>query len=166
MPDTQTKAGMLQAIRNEAARWDALLAEIGEERMTQPGAMGDWTFKDVVAHMTSWRTGETLKYLDAARRGDKPAAPPWPENLTTDEANQWIYERNRDRPLQDVLQESRQSYRQLEAALAAVPEQDLIDPKRFEWMEGEAVGALVTAFRHWREEHEPGIREWMRKIEA
>ena len=166
MPNTQSKAEMLQAIRDEAARWDALLAEIGEERMTQPGAMGDWTFKDVVAHMTGWRTGETLHYLDAARRGDKPAAPPWQEDFTTDEANQWIYERNHDRPLRDVLQESRQSYRQIEEALAAVPEQDLIDPNRFEWMEGEALGPLVVAFRHWREEHEPGIREWMRKIEA
>ena len=27
-----------------------------EDRMLQPGAMGDWTFKDVVAHLSGWRT--------------------------------------------------------------------------------------------------------------
>jgi hypothetical protein len=171
MQGTPSKAELLQAIRDEAARWDALLAEIGEERMTQPGVTGDWTFKDVVAHLTGWRTGETLHYLEAARSGAKPAPPPWPENFTTDEANQWIYERNRDRPLHDVLREYRQSFRQLEEALAAVPEEHLIDPHRFEWpeghgTEGHALGPAIVEFGHWREEHEPDVRAWMRKLEA
>ena len=41
--------------------------------LEQPGAMGDWTFKDVAAHLTAWRR-RTVVRLEAAARGE--AEPP------------------------------------------------------------------------------------------
>lgn len=49
-----SKQQLIEQIRQERAGWEALLAEIGEAQMTQPNTMGDWSFKDVLVHLTAW----------------------------------------------------------------------------------------------------------------
>jgi len=93
---TPSKAALLELIDHERVAWEQFVAEVGEDRMLQPGAMGDWTFKDVVAHLSGWRT-KTLSQLDAAQSGQSPAPPPWPAELDedtdsgVDQMNDWIY---------------------------------------------------------------------------
>jgi hypothetical protein len=45
-----TKAELLATMRRERAAWEALLAEVGESRLDEPGATGHWSVKDVIAH--------------------------------------------------------------------------------------------------------------------
>lgn len=154
----KTKDELLAQVRVEHAGWRALLGEIGEERMEQPGPMGEWTFKDLVAHLTGWRE-RTIRRLEAGPGREPPT--PWPGDLTDDDAiNAWIYERNRDRPLREVLAEADASFDRLAAALAALPDEDVTTPGRFAWLEGQP---LVTGdfFGHLHEEHEPSIRAWL-----
>ena len=66
-----TKTELLERIDAERAGWETLLSEVGEARMEQPGAAGDWTFKDVVAHLNGWRK-RTVDRLQAASRGEAP----------------------------------------------------------------------------------------------
>lgn len=158
MSDKTVKDALLAQIRMEHAGWRALLAEIGEERMEQPGPMGDWTFKDLVAHLGGWREW-TFRKLEAGP-GGKPA-PFWPSTLTDDdEINNWFYEQNRDRPLRDVLADYDASFGRLAVAIAALPDEDIATPGRFDWMEGRAL-ADAQFFEHLHEEHEPSIRAWL-----
>jgi hypothetical protein len=46
------KAAFLATLRAKHAEWEALLAEVGEARMVQPGVAGEWSVKDIVAHVT------------------------------------------------------------------------------------------------------------------
>lgn len=172
--DATSKDDLLAAIERERAGWEALLAEVGEDRMEQPGAAGDWTFKDVVAHLSGWRE-RTLARFAAARPGEEPAPPPWPAEFDeeTDEGleriNGWMYERNKDRSLADVLAESRQQFRQMGEVVAALPEPDLMEPGRFPWMwtEDRPLGPanLSSSFGHLHEEHEPAIRAWLASLD-
>ena len=73
MTELTSKAALLELIERERGLWDDLVAEIGEDRMLQPGATGEWNFKDVVAHLNGWRIGR-LARLDAARDHSDPAA--------------------------------------------------------------------------------------------
>jgi hypothetical protein len=163
---TPSKGQVLAAIDRERDAWETLLAEVGEARMFEPGAMGDWTFKDLVAHITGWRS-RALQRLEAAARGQPEPAPPWPGNLATDDViNDWIYERNRDRFLGEVVDESRESYARLAEIIQMLPDEALTDSNRFPWMEGEALGPAIASgsfFSHLHEEHEPEIREWLRR---
>ena len=163
------KAELLAQIDEEAGVWERLLAEVGEERMLQPGATGDWTFKDVVSHLIGWRR-RTIARLEAAQRGDDPPTPPWPaaleagedEDAVTDAINAWLYEQSRDRPLADVLAEAREQFPRMRAAVAALPEDALMQPNRYAWMDGWPLGAvLVSSFNHLHEEHEPTLRAWL-----
>jgi hypothetical protein len=51
---------------------------------------------------------------------------------------------NRDRPLAEVLADSRQVCQQLVDFVEALPEADLMEPGRFEWMEGHALGPAAA----------------------
>jgi hypothetical protein len=165
--ELNTKSEMLDSIRAHRVRWEALLAEVGEERMLEPGVMGSWTFKDVAAHMTAWRERVTVDRLEAAVRGEPVRPPPWPLELDeVDDAdvqviNQWIYLHNRDRSLSEVLADARESWRRMEAAVEGLSEQALTDPNRFSWMNGEPIGAVVPGSSGHFEEHEEMIRAWL-----
>jgi hypothetical protein len=133
--------------------------------MERPGATDNWSFKDVVAHLSGWRA-RTINRLEAELGGEKPAQQLWPSDWDeeSDEGlekiNNWIYERNRDRSLQEVLAESRQQYRRIRELVAAFAEAELLDPHRFHWMNGTPL-AEIAGFGHFHEEHEPTLRAWL-----
>jgi hypothetical protein len=163
MDSGTSKAQLLEDLRNEQARWETLLEEIGEEHMSQPGVAADWSIKDIVAHLTGWRR-RTVERFRAALRHEPAPLPLWPPHLQTDdEINAWIYAANRDRPLADVLRESRDTFQQLVETLDAFPEADLRDSTRFPWLEGETFSG-ASFFGHFHEEHEPDMRAWLEKI--
>jgi hypothetical protein len=153
-----TKAKLLQQIETERAYWNDLVGEVGEDRMEQPGPMGAWTFKDLTAHITGWRN-RTIDRIEAGPGSDP--APAWPNQLTEDdEINDWIYVRNRNRPLQRVLADADLSFKRLAAAVRALPEEDLTTPGRFSWLDGAAL-VHTDFFGHLHAEHEPSIRAWL-----
>lgn len=160
-----TKGQILAAIEREREAWENLLAEVGEARMIEPGAMGDWAFKDLVAHLTGWRA-RSLGRLEAAANGQPEPQPPWPARLLTDdEINNWIHEVNEDRLLGEVIGESRESYARLAEIVQMLPDDALSDPDYFPWMEGDALGQAIidgSFFSHFHQEHESDIRRWMR----
>ena len=165
--ELKTKSEMLNSIRAYRARWEALLAEVGEERMLEPGVMGSWTFKDVAAHMTGWRDRATIARLEAGLRDEPLAPPPWPSELDEDDdadvqvINQWIYQHNRDRSLSEVLDDARESWRRMEVAVEGLSEEALLDPNRFSWMNGYALGEVVPGSPGHFAEHEEMIRAWL-----
>ena len=165
MIKTPNKSALLEQIEREQAFWEQLLAEIGEERMLEPGATDDWTFKDVVAHLNGWRR-ITLARLDAAQHDHAPAAPPWPADLDEEddlhEINEWIYQSNREHSLQAVLDEYSNSFQHMRAAVTALSDQALTERDRYPWLKGYALGDVITStFGHLHEEHEPMLRAWL-----
>lgn len=168
--DGPTKAAVLDRIEEERRFWDALLAEVGEGRMEQPGVNGIWTFKDMMAHLIGWRRW-TMDRLRAAVHDTSLPPPPWPPGLREendvelDQINAYFYETNKDRPLADVLAESRDQFQQMRAAVEAIPEPVLLDAGRFPWMGGEPIAAVLDySYAHLHEEHEPDIRSWLARI--
>ncbi|HEX6777778.1 MAG TPA: ClbS/DfsB family four-helix bundle protein [Ktedonobacterales bacterium] len=165
MGTTISKAQFLNEMKDEQAYFEALLDEIGEAHMTQPDVAGGWSIKDIVAHLTGWRH-RTVARFQAALRHESSFSPPWPAHLETDdEINAWIYAANKDRPLSDVLEESRVVFAQLVETLSAFPETALLDPTRFGWMEGEPLSGAAF-FGHFHDEHESDMRAWLSKISA
>lgn len=167
------RTDVLAEIDRQRAWWEGLLAEVGEERMEQPGATGNWTFKDVVAHLSGWQR-RTLDRLQAVRHGQPTPPLPWQAALgpigdedgddQVQRINDWLYERNRNRPLTDVLAESRRQWDELREGIAAFPEAVLNDPARFPWLGGESLAQSVLSgslFEHFHVEHEPPIRAWL-----
>jgi len=159
------KQELLENVEREAELWEMFLGEVGEERMGMPGAAGEWTFKDVVAHLSTWRSN-TLARLRAARQDQTPSTQFWPagwdeeNDEDLEQINEWIYKENCDRSLRDVLNESRQQFRYLRELVRTLSDEALFDPDRFAWMEGKPLASLVS-FEHFHKEHEPALRQWV-----
>jgi hypothetical protein len=157
-----TKQRLLDQIQQEREQWESLLNEIGLERMEIPGVTGDWTMKDTIAHLiTWWRRAVSL--LAAAQRDEHP--PDHPPQSQVPIINEWIHRTNRDRPLAHVLRDSQDIWQQFGEKIQQIPEETLLDPQRFEWMQGKALGpGILESFAgHFHEEHEPLIIAWLRK---
>jgi hypothetical protein len=162
MTTQMTLAAFLDSLRSGRAEWEALLAQIGADRMTQPGVEGDWSIKDIVAHVT-WHEREMLGVLRARALVGSDL---W--NLSTDERNAAIFEQNKDRALDDVLEESRQIFPQLLELAAGLSAEELNDPRGFsempeEWSPWELVAS--NSYTHYPD-HIASIRAWLDRTET
>jgi len=130
--------------------------------MHEPGPMGEWTFKDLTAHLAAWRN-HRIPMIEAAGRGGAMPNSPWPSALADDDydaINAWFQERDVARPLDDVLDDYDSSFERLAAAVEALPESVAHDPHGLPWMGG--VAAIDADFtEHLHEEHVPAIRAWL-----
>jgi hypothetical protein len=163
MTGTLTRNEAIAAFDEARREHQQFLASIPRERMTEPGATGHWSVKDVIAHVTAWR-GRTLARLEAAAAGRPEPPPPWPPELQEDDPiNAWFYEQHRDDPLDSVLGGWDASFDRLRTVFVALPDEALYDPAYFPWLEGAALIEVVPGgfLGHFRDEHEPVLRTWL-----
>jgi DinB superfamily len=122
------KAQLLSMIQSARTDWELLLAGIPEAWMSEPGVVGEWSVKDVVAHI-AWGEQESLGVAEAhAVVGSEL----W--QLSQDERNAAVFEQNRRRELQEVLADAQQIFHRYFEAVAALSDEDLNDPSRFAGM--------------------------------
>ena len=161
------KSELLNWLQAEYQQWEAFLDQIGPARMDQPGVAGHWSIKDIIAHLTDWQPW-LMARLQAAQRGEPEPPPPWPAQLQTDdEINAWIYEANRGRSAREVLDESRQVFRQLFATMEALPPDVHIEQVaqngnvyHVVWLQDKRFPA-GEFFYHFHDDHEPDVRAWL-----
>ncbi len=151
------KSMLLDTLRAGRAQWEALLAQVGEMRMLQPGVAGEWSVKDIIAHVT-WGERELVGVLQARALVGSDL---W--NLPQDDRNAVVFEENRDRPLHEVLAGAQQVHAQLLEALEALSDEDLNDPRRFRDMPAGWIPWQIIAgntYKHYQQ-HIPSIRAWL-----
>ena len=158
------KSELLNWLQEEYRQWEAFLDQIGEARMDQGGVNGDWSMKDIVAHLTGCQP-RLITRLQAAQRGEPDPPPPWPAHLQTDdEINAWIYEANRGRSVREVLDETQHVHQQLLAAVEALPDDvriEVVEPAfHLVWID-EQHFLVGEFFDHFRDDHEPDVRAWL-----
>jgi hypothetical protein len=159
------KAELITQLESENQDWEALLANIGEDRMEEPGVGGTWSIKDIVAHLTAWRR-RTVARLEAVAKGQPEPAPEWPADLhDDDEINAWFHARDRGKSVREVLSEARGVFQQLVSAIQKLPEESLGDPARFPWMQGTPITG-ATLFGHFHDEHEADMRAYLSRQPA
>jgi hypothetical protein len=152
-------AQFLEKLRAARAEWDALLNGISSTRMVEPGAYGDWSVKDVVAHVT-WYEREMV---DLLRERSLDGSDLW--LLPHSERNEAIYRENRGRSLGEVLGEAKKVYEQLVAQVQKLSDEDLRDPTRFanmpeDWVPGDVFAS--NSYEHYPD-HITELREWLEK---
>ncbi len=168
-----------QAIRKrldeERSHWESIVAEVDPAWASEPNAIGDWSFKDVVAHLSAWRQ-RFVDELVAAAQGTPVSDLGWPhsaESIAEDEpgaedrlqaVNDWMYEQSRNRTYDQVLAQASLQWTTMRAAIDLMPDDLLGRRDAIAMLNGESIAASLlnpALFGHLREEHEPGIREWI-----
>ena len=133
MAEPLTKAEILARTRQSRAAWEERFAAIPGDRLLTPGAAGYWSAKDLQAHLTTnhrWIVGQ----LRALVRGELPTAaecyghnqtpPPGTDLADQDQRNAWWHSIDKERSLNEVLSMIPEHADALEAAIAAVPDDE------------------------------------------
>jgi hypothetical protein len=159
------KSELLDWLRHEYQQWQALLNQVGETRMEQAGVNGQWSFKDLVGHLSGWQP-RLISRIQAAQRNESEPLPPWPAQLQSDdEINAWIYESNRGRSAREVLDQSDRIFQQLLAVIAGLPDDVRIDEQRHLVWLGDQRFPAGEFFDHFHDDHEPDVRAWLARQE-
>lgn len=161
-----------QQILNELAetfnRWQELLASLSEEQIAEPLQPSHWTVKDVIAHLWFWQQASIAR-MEAALHDKEPEFPEWweifgpdPEE-DVDRTNAWNYERNRNKPWQQVYTDWKAQFQHYLELARQVPEKDLLKPGRYEWMGDYALSASSLGALEHHQEHYESLRLWLRE---
>jgi hypothetical protein len=159
------KTELIAWLRGEQQQWLDLLNQFDDAELEMPGVNGDWSLKDLVAHLTTWHRDHIL-CLDAAVMNTPIADPPWPLEISnTDDINAWIFSQSSRRKLKDVLDENEQVFEALIEIVENFSEDiqvEIIKDHRVVRF-GEQQFSVGYFFDHFHEDHEAQIREWLKK---
>ena len=163
MEQQTNKTDLLHKIREARAPLDALLAQLSEEQMLQPGVEGKSSVKDLLAHITAWEQ-HLVRRLEAARHNGEAETylvePGEPDDI--DAVNELLFTRNRHLPTRQVLSDFYGSLQQVLQAVDALSERDLFDPQGLAQVFGTPVERIIGSdtFYHYPE-HIASIRAWL-----
>jgi hypothetical protein len=154
------RADLLERLRFGRREWDELIAAVPRERMLEPVWQGGWTIKDLVAHVDfyEWWVAEFI------RTRDWPVVDPSLQIAELEPRNLAIYELNKDRDLDEVLNASAGIHQGMVDAITGLTDDEYIDknllgnPPDDDWSVAKMVEG--NTFDHYPQ-HIPQIREWL-----
>ena len=124
-----SKEELMADIRREWKRLMDVVAKLDEQKMTTPDE-GGWSPKDNLAHLSEWMNSMMGYHIDK-----RPAHEVM--RLTEEQTRDWdmevinpvLFERNKDRSIEDVMDELKQTYEKVLAKLDAMSYEDLMKPR-------------------------------------
>ena len=119
------KGDLIRRIETARRDWDELIGRVDDDLVLMPGAEGELSVKDLVAHVT-WYEREVVRML-STRTMDVSGL--WA--LGPDERNAAIFEQVRGMSMEDVRAESVRVYAALVEQLEQLPEQGYHDASQF-----------------------------------
>jgi hypothetical protein len=124
-----SKAELMSAIRREWKQLMDVVDRLDEQKMTTSDE-GGWSPKDNLAHLAEWMNSLMGYHMD--RRPPEEVM-----RLTREQTEGWdmevinpvLFERNKDRSIEDVLNGLKQTYEKLLAKLDGMSFEDLLKPR-------------------------------------
>ena len=153
------KKELLAALADSHERVAEAIAGLNEEEMLTPGVVGEWSVKDLLAHLSRWEA-EVVKLLWQARQGLQPTTilngP-----MSFDEINARWNQEDKDRPLDRILEDFHGVREQTIRRVEPFNDEDLEDPQRYPWLKGRELWTWVAgdSFEHDLE-HLEQLNQW------
>ncbi len=136
MESVASVAHLIERARDVYADFSAAIAAVPEGTLTTPGSIGEWSVRDVIAHVGAdelWMAGQ----LEAMRFGNLPTVAscygidkPPPAGMdwnSQDARNAWQHDRLRDLSLDDVRAMAREAHERLLAVISTLRDAQLAD---------------------------------------
>jgi hypothetical protein len=159
----RSRAQLLNEIEREWSKLLVTIEKIPSDRMNEPDE-GGWSPKDNIAHLTEWMKLQLGYHMDG--RPAHEVAHLSPEDLQGwdfEHINQIFFERNRNRSVDDVVDELKLVYSEIVGRLESMPFEDLLKPR---WPDQPERGPLLNWVLGNTSEHFAEHRQNMEKAAA
>jgi hypothetical protein len=163
MPRPHNKELLISESLKEHNKLEDYLSSLSREQMEEPGIVGEWSVKDVLAHLFEWEQ-MVLRWLVAGKRGENPKVPAegykWNQLPAL---NEEIWLKFKDLPLDEVLSMYKKSYGETMKTIESLSEEVLFTRGLYPWMNKNHLAAYFTSCTssHYRwalKEIQKGIR--------
>ncbi len=156
---------LLKMMVKERLHWEAVIGKLSEDQYLEPGVDGRFSVKDLLAHIIDWEQ-RMLQWINESFSGIVPQRPApgmtWDD---LDKLNQQTYLDNKDRPLDEVISTSEESYSRVLNVIQDLTDEDLFDGSRFAWREGDPLWHMVAANTWWHYlEHREQVEAWLKSL--
>lgn len=162
------KAALLTTIEETYAELEATLAQISPEAMTTPGVTGEWSTKDVLAHITFWEQ-RMLTKLEAVLRGERPQEPITSLEAGLVDGDDWtnqlnarVFAAQHERPLPEILADFRSTHAAVIELLRSLPAETVADSSAIDALLGDSLHDQIKGdtYEHYQE-HAAMLRTWL-----
>ena len=157
------KTTLLNTIQTEYAQFESLIAPLSETQLCTAPSAGEWSIKDIMAHIAIWEQ-ICARWLDEFLGGGIPQ----PSERLDDQSNDRIYRENRDRSLAEVQKlfhhAHQQFLHQVNLLAQTFSEEDLNAPHRFAWTESWPGYSLIAAIADNSYEHYQDHAQQIRRL--
>jgi hypothetical protein len=131
MARSRSKAQALARLEEERALLEERVASLDPGSMLRPGVVGEWSVKDVLAHLADWEE-HMLDWVASSRRGERvPGPEPGLSWNRLKDFNRRVFERHRDERLDQVVEYFRGAHGRFMELVAAMPEEEMLKRGRY-----------------------------------
>lgn len=145
MPKPTTKNQIIEMAQAERTALDELLSGLTAEQMIRPNIVGDWSAKDVLAHLIEWEQ-MVMQWYEAGVLGKTPSVPSEEYNWRQLPAlNHVIYLSYRDMPLAEIIEIFQASHKKIMKTIEDIPEKELFTPNLYKWANNNLLAAYFVS---------------------
>ncbi len=145
MARATNKDDLLIAIEKERGALEAFLKTLTPEQMTDPNTVGEWSVKDVMAHLIEWEQ-MCLGWYQAGLRGETASLPaPGFKWNQTPQLNQQIFEKWRKRPLIDITAQFHASHHEILTVIKVLSNKKLFTVGQYAWTKKNTLGPYMVS---------------------
>jgi hypothetical protein len=152
LEDEMDKTTLLNTIQTEYAHFQSIIAPLNETQLCSAPLGGEWSIKDIIAHIAVWEQLCT-RWLEEFLRG----VTPQPSEMLDNASNDQIYREHQDHSLAEAQELFRYAHQQflyqVNLLTQAVSEEDLNAPHRFAWTEPWPGNSLIAVIANNSYEH-------------
>ena len=166
--DEETVAQLVQMLQTQNEEFLSLIEEMTSEQMEIAGVQGEWSVKDILAHITYWNK-QGIRWIESVRKNETPVMPVDgdPDEIKVGMAriNLDVFNTNRDHPLKKIIKEYNETFNLLLKHVKHLEDQQLESTFEYQWAEKPVTGRTVVKWRYWHQlHHMKHIREWLSQI--
>ncbi len=129
----KTKSELLESIRTTRELFEKKFSKLTPIQMVWPGSMGNWSVKDILAHLVDWEQ-RFIGWYKTGLRGEVPQTPApgmtWRE---LPKLNQLGFEHHKDDSLEYVLEQYKKSYLEIFEIVEGMTEKEIFETGYYTW---------------------------------
>jgi hypothetical protein len=161
--EKKTKNNVISKVITDRRRLEQNLANLSPDEMVQPGVVGEWSVKDLLAHLAHWEELH-MGWIEASRRGESIEVPGYDSTWKDlDPLNQMIYAKHSQESLESVLAYFRATHQAFMEQLEALTDEELFTPGFFAFTGQGRLEGWYGAFAAHDRWGKTELRQWMKQ---
>lgn len=140
------KERLIQKVEESRQQLEEVLGQVDRLQMSRHGVVGDWSVKDIIAHLTAWESMMVTWLVDYQKGApvERPTS-----DAEFDGWNERIYLQNKDKPLEEVLSAFGTAHLMTLQVLRETPEEVLFTSGRYSYRGGLPLWQMVAGNTWW-----------------